>query len=108
MLVKDFSFSAADIKVVVLDTAVQRYDASTASGRMRNNYVAIEFCVADPSATPAPAPVIETVAIPVAPDTLIIPDVLFKFDRHELNPALFTALDSLVDKIPVPKALLCS
>ncbi|MES2004434.1 MAG: OmpA family protein [Bacteroidota bacterium] len=45
--------------------------------------------------TPAliPAP------IPVVNDTLVIPDVLFKFNKSELNPVFATRLDSLIDKI---------
>lgn len=100
VLIKDFGFSAADIRLAVLDSALPRFEAATTAGRLRNNYVGIEFCVADPSATPAPPTTLKTVAIPIPPDTLIIPDVLFKFDRHELNPALFSTLDSLVNKIP--------
>ncbi len=43
-----------------------------------------------------PAPV---VIPPVVNDTLVIPDVLFKFDKSELNPVFANKLDSLVDKI---------
>lgn len=100
VLVKDFGFSSDDIKLIVLDSAIPRFDFNSPTGRARNNYVAIEFCVADPSAQPPPPPVIETVKIAPPPDTLVIPDILFKFDRHELNPALFRTLDSLVAKIP--------
>jgi OOP family OmpA-OmpF porin len=32
-------------------------------------------------------------------DTLVIPDVLFKFDKKELNPLFAGRLDSLIDKI---------
>lgn len=36
---------------------------------------------------------------PVVNDTLVIPDVLFKFDKSELNPVFAGRLDSLIDKI---------
>lgn len=39
------------------------------------------------------------VSTPVVNDTLVIPDVLFKFDRSELNPVFSVRLDTLVDKI---------
>jgi outer membrane protein OmpA-like peptidoglycan-associated protein len=32
-------------------------------------------------------------------DTLVIPDVLFRFDKKELNPVFASRLDSLIDKI---------
>lgn len=98
VLVKDYGFNKDEIRINVEDTAVPRFDASTANGRLRNNHVAIAYCVTEIS-TQSITPV-ETVPAPLAPDTLIIPDVLFKFDRHELNPALFKSLDSLVAKIP--------
>lgn len=34
------------------------------------------------------------------PDTLVIPDILFKFNSSELNTALYSSLDSLIKKIP--------
>ncbi|MEO8174932.1 MAG: OmpA family protein [Sediminibacterium sp.] len=37
--------------------------------------------------------------IPVINDTLVIPDVLFRFDKKELNPLFAGKLDSLIDKI---------
>jgi outer membrane protein OmpA-like peptidoglycan-associated protein len=40
-----------------------------------------------------------TVVVPPVNDTLVIPDVLFKFDRSELNPVFSVRLDTLVDKI---------
>jgi outer membrane protein OmpA-like peptidoglycan-associated protein len=36
---------------------------------------------------------------PVVNDTLVIPDVLFKFDKKDLNPAFAYRLDTLIDKI---------
>lgn len=36
---------------------------------------------------------------PVVNDTLVIPDVLFKFDKSELNPVFAYRLDTLINKI---------
>ena len=36
---------------------------------------------------------------PVINDTLVIPDVLFKFDKSELNPVFAYHLDTLINKI---------
>jgi outer membrane protein OmpA-like peptidoglycan-associated protein len=47
-------------------------------------------------------PVIVAKTYPSSPevnDTLVVPDVLFKFDRSELNPVFAYRLDTLVDKI---------
>ncbi|MDB5210688.1 MAG: ompA family protein, partial [Sediminibacterium sp.] len=41
----------------------------------------------------------EVVPPPVVNDTLVIPDVLFKFDEKELKPEFAGKLDSLIDKI---------
>lgn len=46
---------------------------------------------------PAPAP--QPVSTPVINDTLVIPDVLFRFDKAELNPQFAYRLDTLVSKI---------
>ena len=43
--------------------------------------------------------VLVTTSIPVANDTLVVPDVLFKFDKTELNPAFAGKLDTLISKI---------
>ncbi|WP_298711882.1 OmpA family protein [Chitinophaga sp.] len=98
VFINDFAFSPRDIKVVTLQISTPRYDAASPGAKARNNFVGIEVCPPDISAPPeTPVAVAE---IPPPPDTLLIPDVLFKFDRHELNPALFSSLDTLVDKIP--------
>jgi outer membrane protein OmpA-like peptidoglycan-associated protein len=51
--------------------------------------------------TPPPPPpvVIAPPPPPVVNDTLVIPDVLFKFDKKDLNPAFAYRLDTLIDKI---------
>lgn len=48
--------------------------------------------------TPIPAPVVVPPP-PIVNDTLVIPDVLFKFDKKDLNPAFAYRLDTLIDKI---------
>ncbi len=48
-----------------------------------------------PVNTPKPTPVLA----PVVNDTLVVPDVLFKFDKSELNPAFAGRLDTLISKI---------
>lgn len=48
---------------------------------------------------PVHTPVTATTVTPVVNDTLVIPDVLFKFDKSELNPVFAVRLDTLVDKI---------
>lgn len=55
-----------------------------------------------PKDTPPPVvhqPVVAVVPPVVVNDTLVIPDVLFKFDKKELNPVFAGRLDSLIDKI---------
>jgi outer membrane protein OmpA-like peptidoglycan-associated protein len=66
-----------------------------------------------PSPTPAPdttkkilppitrkdSPVVQVPPAPIVNDTLVIPDVLFKFDKSELNPAFSVRLDTLIMKI---------
>ena len=44
-------------------------------------------------------PIKQVVAAPIVNDTLVIPDVLFKFNSAELNPKFMKGLDSLVAKI---------
>ncbi|WPQ60732.1 OmpA family protein [Chitinophaga sancti] len=66
-----------------------RYDTTEAD----NNRVEMILCHV--------APPVLVVKKPVPPpDTLVIPDILFKFNSSELNPALHAALDSLMKKIP--------
>ncbi len=44
-------------------------------------------------------PVVAPVPPPAVNDTLVIPDVLFRFDKKELKPEFAGKLDSLIDKI---------
>lgn len=98
VFIRDFGFSPRDVKVITLQTATPRYDAASPGAKVRNSFVGIEVCPAGISAPPETP--VAVAAHPPPPDTLLIPDVLFKFDRHELNPELFSALDTLVGKIP--------
>lgn len=47
----------------------------------------------------SPAPRIVPPPAPPVNDTLVVPDVLFKFDKSELNPAFSARLDTLIQKI---------
>lgn len=49
--------------------------------------------------TPSSPPPVMPPPTPVVNDTLVIPDVLFKFDKSDLNPVFAFRLDSLVEKI---------
>ncbi|GEP94945.1 hypothetical protein CCY01nite_12050 [Chitinophaga cymbidii] len=92
VLVYKHGFSYDDIVHSGKGKLAPRHDPTTPEGREQNNFVDLEFCVPKlaivPEATPPP------------PDTLVIPDVLFKFNSDELNTNLYGALDSLVAKIP--------
>jgi outer membrane protein OmpA-like peptidoglycan-associated protein len=46
-----------------------------------------------------PVVIAKTIPPPPVNDTLVVPDVLFKFDKSELNPVFAYRLDTLVDKI---------
>ncbi|RPE13398.1 hypothetical protein EGT74_07695 [Chitinophaga lutea] len=89
---KGFSFE--DFTVDSKGNNQPRYDTTTAEGREQNNFVELEFCM--------PLPEEETVSAPPPsrPDTLVVPDVLFRFNSSELNTALLKELDALVQQIP--------
>ncbi len=89
---KGFSFE--DFTVESKGNTQPRYDTSTAEGREQNNFVELEFCM--------PLPAVETVSqhAPPAPDTLMVPDVLFRTNSSELNTALLKELDALLAQIP--------
>lgn len=96
VLVNKYGFNKEEIDVTAAGKAPP-YNPGGEDGREGRNFVKIAFCVKDTNTLPA-APLVAKPTL--QPDTLIIPDVLFRFDRHELNPALFKSLDSLVAKIP--------
>jgi outer membrane protein OmpA-like peptidoglycan-associated protein len=54
---------------------------------------------AEPSKKDTPVTVETVIPDPAVNDTLVIPDVLFKFDKSELNPAFAYRLDTLISKI---------
>jgi outer membrane protein OmpA-like peptidoglycan-associated protein len=56
-----------------------------------------EISVTEPPQKNTPIAVMPS--IPVVNDTLVVPDVLFKFDKTELNPAFAGRLDTLISKI---------
>ena len=56
-----------------------------------------EVSVTEPPQKNTPGAVMPS--IPVVNDTLVVPDVLFKFDKTELNPAFAGRLDTLISKI---------
>lgn len=99
MLIYRNGFSYDDIAIDGKGNTVPRFDNSTAEGREGNTYVTLECCIPQP----APPPVIT--AAPPKPDTLVIPDVLFKFNSSELNAKLYSSLDSLIQKIPREEAI---
>ena len=98
ILVYKNGFSYDDIAIEGKGNTVPRFDASTEEGREGNTYVTLECCI------PQLAPEI-TQGIPPKPDTLVIPDVLFKFNSSELNAKLYSSLDSLIQKIPREEAI---
>lgn len=87
-------FSFNDITWDGKGNRLPRFDTNTPEGREQNNFVDIEFCFpASEKKIIAPPP-------PPQPDTLVIPDVLFKFNSAELNNKLYGVLDSLIQRIP--------
>lgn len=98
ILVYKHGFSYDDIAYSGRGKHAPRYDPTTPEGRERNNFVDLEFCV------PKLA-IVQEAPQPVKPDTLVIPDVLFKFNSDELDAKLYGTLDSLMEKIPRGEAI---
>jgi outer membrane protein OmpA-like peptidoglycan-associated protein len=94
VLVYRHGFAMDDVEVYGRGNLEPRYDTATEAGKEENNFVEIEFCHPKPPPAVAPPPP------PPAPDTLVIPDVLFRFNSSELNARLYSSLDSLVARIP--------
>jgi outer membrane protein OmpA-like peptidoglycan-associated protein len=94
VLVYRHGFAMDDVEVYGRGNLEPRYDTATEAGKEENNFVEIEFCHPKPPPAVAPPPP------PPAPDTLVIPDVLFRFNSSELNAKLYSSLDSLVARIP--------
>lgn len=101
VLVYRNGFSYDDIAIDGKGNTMPRFDTSTIEGREGNTYVTLECCI------PQALPEAEVAAIPPPPkpDTLVIPDVLFRFNSSELNVKLYSALDSLIEKIPKAEAI---
>ncbi|SFW33745.1 OmpA family protein [Chitinophaga sancti] len=91
-LVYNEGYSFDDFQISGEGKSNPRYD--TADGAGDNNRVEMILC----HVAPPPVLVVKKPVLP--PDTLVIPDILFKFNSSELNPALHAALDSLMKKIP--------
>lgn len=98
ILVHRNGFSYDDVVINGKGNTMPRFDAGTEEGREGNTYVTLEFCI------PQTAQVVKEVP-PPKPDTLVIPDVLFKFNSSELNAKLYSSLDSLIQKIPQQEAI---
>jgi outer membrane protein OmpA-like peptidoglycan-associated protein len=92
-LVYNDGFSYDDFEIQGMGRSYARYDTSGASATDNNR---VEMIVCHPPDT------LITIAqkLPPPPDTLLVPDMLFRFDSSELNPKLYAALDSLIRKIP--------
>ncbi|SFD90384.1 Outer membrane protein OmpA [Chitinophaga sp. CF118] len=86
-LVYNEGYSFEDFDIRGMGKKQPRYD--TVSGN--NNRIEMILCR---------IPDTVKVRIVPKPDTLVIPDILFKFNSSELNTALYGALDSLIRKIP--------
>lgn len=99
LMVYKNGFKYDDITIDGKGNTVPRFDNNTEEGREGNTYVTLEYCI------PQPAPVTESIPPPPKPDTLVIPDVLFKFNSSELNAKLYSSLDSLIQKIPREEAI---
>ena len=100
ILVYRNGFSYDDIAIDGKGDTRPRFDASTDEGREGNTYVTLECCI--PQLVPEPE---IAQVIPPKPDTLVIPDVLFRFNSSELNEKLYSSLDSLIQKIPREEAI---
>lgn len=85
-----------DITVDSRGNTQPRYDTTTTEGRERNNFSELEFCMPGP----AEDAIIPETAAPQQPDTLVVPDILFRTGSSELNEHFFSELDSLLKKIP--------
>lgn len=92
-LVYNQGYSFDDFDIQGMGKSQPRYD-TTGTSRGDNNRVEMILCrpaIAKDSIRPRPVP---------RPDTLIIPDILFRFNSSELNMTFNHALDSLIQKIP--------
>jgi outer membrane protein OmpA-like peptidoglycan-associated protein len=86
-LVYNEGYSFEDFDISGKGKTQPRYDTSSGD----NNRIEMILCRIPDTIKPRIVP---------KPDTLVIPDILFKFNSAELNTALYGALDSLIRKIP--------
>jgi outer membrane protein OmpA-like peptidoglycan-associated protein len=92
-LVYNKGYSFDDFEIQGAGKSDPRYD-TTGNAAGDNNRVEMIIC---PIAIAKDS--IRRGIIP-SPDTLVIPDILFRFNSSDLNAALYPALDSLMKKIP--------
>lgn len=93
-LVYNEGYSFDDFDIQGVGKRYPRYDtAGNAAGD--NNRVEMIIC-----RPPIAKDTIRPRKVVQHPDTLVIPDILFKFNSSELNTAFYSSLDSLMRKIP--------
>ncbi len=93
-LVYNEGYSFEDFDVQGVGKKYPRYDTA---GREAGDNNRVEMIICRP---PIAKDTIRHRPIAHRPDTLIIPDILFKFNSSELNTAFYGSLDSLMKKIP--------
>lgn len=87
-LVYNQGYSYDDFDIAGMGRQFPRYDTIGAAARDNNR---VEMVVCHQQTDPPSVP---------PPDTLVLPDILFRFDSSELNVAFYNALDTLIAKIP--------
>lgn len=93
-LVYNEGYSFEDFDVQGVGKKYPRYDTT---GREAGDNNRVEMIICRP---PIAKDTVRHRPIAHRPDTLIIPDILFKFNSSELNTAFYGSLDSLIKKIP--------
>ena len=93
-LVYNEGYSFDDFEIQGVGKKCPRYD-TTGNAAGDNNRVEMIIC-RPPVAVDTSRPH----KVAQHPDTLVIPDILFKFNSSELNTEFYSSLDSLMKKIP--------
>lgn len=93
-LVYNEGYSFDDFDVQGAGKKYPRYDTA---GNAAGNNNRVEMIICKP---PVAKDTLRPKLIVHSPDTLIIPDILFKFNSSELNSKLYASLDSVMKKIP--------
>ncbi|MGX5817950.1 OmpA family protein [Chitinophaga lutea] len=96
LLVYKHGFSFDEITTDSKGNTVPPYDTATEEGRERNNFVELEFCIPIGEDETLPPPPVTA----VRPDTVKIPDAMFRFNSADLIFKLNQVLDSLIAVIP--------